>query len=178
MADRGAELPRLVQLRTAPVQRAGRGRPNGSRTMTWWGILLGLFGLLLSLSASGLPIFVCFLLANVLGVLLFMGTAGLGLFANSILDSATTEALVAVPLYVLLGELLFRTGGVTTLYRSLNRLVGAIPGRLYVIATVLAAFLGAISGSAMASVAMLGRFVYPTMIEHGCDRRLSIGTIL
>ena len=61
---------------------------------------------------------------------------------------------------------------------SLNRLIGAIPGRLYVIATVLAAFLGAVSGSAMASVAMLGRFVYPTMIERGCDRRLSISTIL
>ena len=62
--------------------------------------------------------------------------------------------------------------------QSLNRLIGAIPGRLYVIATTLAAFLGAVSGSAMASVAMLGRFVYPTMIERGCDRRLSIGTIL
>jgi tripartite ATP-independent transporter DctM subunit len=43
---------------------------------------------------------------------------------------------------------------------------------------MLAAFLGAVSGSAMASVAMLGRFIYPTMIERGCDRRLSIGTIL
>lgn len=146
--------------------------------MTWWVLLLVAFGLILTLFASGLPVFACFLLANVLGVLVLMGPAGLGLFANSILDTATTEALVAVPLYVLLGELLFRTGGITTLYASLNRLIGAIPGRLYVIATVLAAFLGAVSGSAMASVAMLGRFVYPTMIERGCDRRLSIGTIL
>ena len=146
--------------------------------MTWWALLLGAFGLILALFASGLPVFACFLLANVVGVLLLMGPAGLGLFANSILDTTTTEALVAVPLYVLLGELLFRTGGITTLYASLNRLIGAIPGRLYVIATMLAAFLGAVSGSAMASVAMLGRFVYPTMIQRGCDRRLSIGTIL
>jgi tripartite ATP-independent transporter DctM subunit len=146
--------------------------------MTWWALLLGAFGLILALFASGLPVFACFLLANVVGVLMLMGPAGLGLFANSILDTTTTEALVAVPLYVLLGELLFRTGGITTLYVSLNRLIGAIPGRLYVIATMLAAFLGAVSGSAMASVAMLGRFVYPTMIQRGCDRRLSIGTIL
>jgi tripartite ATP-independent transporter DctM subunit len=146
--------------------------------MTWWALLLCAFGLILALFASGLPVFACFLLANVVGVLFLMGPAGLGLFANSILDTTTTEALVAVPLYVLLGELLFRTGGITTLYASLNRLIGAIPGRLYVIATMLAAFLGAVSGSAMASVAMLGRFVYPTMIERGCDRRLSIGTIL
>jgi tripartite ATP-independent transporter DctM subunit len=146
--------------------------------MTWWEILLGTFGLILCLFASGLPVFACFLMANVVGTLLLMGPAGLGLFANSIFDTATTEALVAIPLYVLLGELLFRTGGITTLYGSLNRLIGAIPGRLYVIATTLAAFLGALSGSAMASVAMLGRFIYPTMIDRGCDRRLSIGTIL
>jgi tripartite ATP-independent transporter DctM subunit len=146
--------------------------------MTWWVVLLAAFGLILSLFASGLPVFACFLLANVVGVFVLMGPAGLGLFVNSILDTTTAEALVAIPLYVLLGELLFRTGGITTLYASLNRLIGTIPGRLYVIATVLAAFLGAISGSAMASVAMLGRFVYPTMIERGCDRRLSIGTIL
>ncbi|HEY1383122.1 MAG TPA: TRAP transporter large permease [Dongiaceae bacterium] len=146
--------------------------------MTWWALLLAAFGLILSLFASGLPVFACFLLANVVGVLALIGPAGLGLFVNSILDTTTTEALVAVPLYVLLGELLFCTGGITALYSSLNRLVGAIPGRLYVIATMLAAFLGAVSGSAMASVAMLGRFIYPTMIERGCDRRLSIGTIL
>lgn len=146
--------------------------------MTWWLTLLATLGLILMLFASGLPLFACFLLANVIGVLVLMGPAGLGLFANSILESTTTEAFIAIPLYVLLGELLFRTGGVTRLYGSLNRLIGAIPGRLYVVATALSAFLGALSGSAMASVAMLGRFVYPVMIERGCDRRLTIGTIL
>lgn len=146
--------------------------------MTWPVILAGTFGSILALFASGLPVFVCFLVANIVAVFLLMGPPGLGLFVSSILDSTTTEALVAIPLYVLLGELLFRTGGIATLYESLNRLIGAIPGRLYVIATALAAFLGAISGSAMASVAMLGRFVYPTMIKQGCDRRLTVGTIL
>jgi tripartite ATP-independent transporter DctM subunit len=146
--------------------------------MTWWVVLLGAFGLILALFGSGLPIFACFLLANVVGVLAIMGFAGLGLFVNSILDSATTEALVAIPLYVLLGELLFRTGGVSTLYQALDRLIGALRGRLYVIAIMLSAFLGAISGSAMASVAMLGRFVYPTMIARGCNKRLTIGTLL
>jgi tripartite ATP-independent transporter DctM subunit len=146
--------------------------------MSWAVTLLGAFGLILSLFASGLPIFACFLLANLVAVVAIMGTAGIGLFVNSILETATTEALVAIPLYVLLGELLFRTGGVGTLYQALNGLIGAIRGRLYLIAIVLSAFLGAISGSAMASIAMLGRFVYPIMIERGCNRRLTIGTIL
>jgi tripartite ATP-independent transporter DctM subunit len=146
--------------------------------MSWAVTLIGAFGLILALFASGLPVFACFLLANIAGVLFIVGWSGLGLFVNSILDTATTEALVAIPLYVLLGELLFRTGGVGTLYGALNGLIGLVRGRLYVIAILLSAFLGAISGSAMASVAMLGRFVYPTMIERGCNRRLTIGTIL
>lgn len=146
--------------------------------MSWWATLLSVFGLLLLLFATGLPIFACFMLINVVAVLMLMGVAGLGLFVNSMLETTTTEALVAIPLYVLLGELLFRAGGVSVLYQSLNQLIGAIRGRLYVIAITLAGILGAISGSAMASVAMLGRFVYPTMIERGCDRRLSIGMIL
>ncbi len=110
--------------------------------------------------------------------MLLMGPPAIGLFVNSMLDTASSEALVAVPLYMLLGELLFRTGGVEILYNALNRLIGAIRGRMYVVAIALSSCLGAISGSAMASVAMLGRFVYPTMIQRGCDRQLSIGMIL
>ncbi len=146
--------------------------------MTWWLTLAAIFGLLLVLLGSGLPIFAGFLLVNVVGAMVLMGPPAIGLFVNSMLDTASTEALVAVPLYMLLGELLFRTGGVEVLYNALNRLIGAIAGRMYVVAIALSSCLGAISGSAMASVAMLGRFVYPTMLERGCDRKLSIGMIL
>ena len=86
--------------------------------MSWWGILLSVFGLLLVLFATGLPIFACFMLVNVVAVLALMGVAGLGLFVNSMLETTTNEALVAIPLYVLLGELLFRAGGVSI---SINR---------------------------------------------------------
>ncbi len=146
--------------------------------MTWWIALAATFGLLLLLLGSGLPVFAGFLVVNLIGVLIVMGPQAIGLFVNSVLDTASTEALVAVPLYMLLGELLFRTGGVEILYSALNRLIGRLPGRLYVVAIALSAMLGAISGSAMACVAMLGRFVYPTMIAQGCDRKLSIGMIL
>jgi len=146
--------------------------------VSWSVTLLAIFGILLALLGSGLPIFAGFLLVNVVAAMLLMGPPAIGLFVNSMLDTASTEALVAVPLYMLLGELLFRTGGVEVLYNALNRLVGAIRGRMYVVAIALSSCLGAISGSAMASVAMLGRFVYPTMIQRGCDRQLSIGMIL
>ncbi len=79
--------------------------------MTWWVTLISIFGLLLALLASGLPIFAGFLLVNVAGAMVIMGPSAIGLFVNSVLDTASTEALVAIPLYMLLGELLFRTAG-------------------------------------------------------------------
>jgi tripartite ATP-independent transporter DctM subunit len=143
-----------------------------------WLLLVAGFVVVLTLLGSGLPIFIGFLLVNLIGVLILMGVPAIGLFVNSVLDTTTAEALIAVPLYVLLGELLFRSGGVEVLYTALNRLIGAIRGRLYIVAIVMSAMLGAISGASTAAVAMLGRFVYPTMLARGCDRKLSIGTIL
>lgn len=146
--------------------------------MEWWAVLGVVFATLLLLLASGLPIFVCFILINVGCVLFIIGTNGLGLFVNSMTETTLTDSLVAIPLFVLLGELMFRTGGFTRLFRALDTFIGAIPGRLYVVSVGVAAVMGAISGSALASVAILGRFVFPTMIERGCERRLSIGTVL
>lgn len=144
----------------------------------WWLTLLVMFTGLLALFASGLPVFACFMILNVASVLYLIGTNGLGLFVNSMLATSTNESLVAVPMFVLLGELMFRTGGVKILFEAFDTLIGGVRGRLYIIAVAVAAFMGAISGSTMASVSVLGRFVYPTMIERGCDRRLAIGTIL
>jgi tripartite ATP-independent transporter DctM subunit len=146
--------------------------------MIWWHILLITFGGLLLLFMSGLPVFACFMIMNVGAVLYLMGSGGLGLFVNSMLETTTAEPLVAIPMFILLGELLFRSGGVTVLFEALDRLVGAIRGRLYIVAVGTAAVLGAISGSAMAASAILGRFVYPTLVQRGCDRKLAIGTVL
>lgn len=146
--------------------------------MIWWHTLAIAFGGLLFLLMSGLPVFACFMIINVGVVLYLMGAAGLGLFVNSMFETTTSEPLVAIPMFILLGELLFRSGGVTVLFESLDRLVGAIRGRLYIVTVGTAAIIGAISGSAMASSAILGRFVYPTLVQRGCDRRLAIGTVL
>ena len=88
--------------------------------MEWWAVLGVVFATLLLLLASGLPIFVCFILINVGCVLFIIGTNGLGLFVNSMTETTLTDSLVAIPLFVLLGELMFRTGGFTRLFRALD----------------------------------------------------------
>lgn len=133
---------------------------------------------LVTLLVAGAPIFVGFLVVNVIGVLVYFGPSGFGLFANSIFSTATTDTLAAVPLFIVMGELLFRSGTMEVLFSSLDRLVGRIRGRQYVLCVLLSAILGALSGAAMAVAGLLGRSLYPAMIKRGYDPRLSAGTIL
>lgn len=134
--------------------------------------------ILVALLVGGAPIFVGFLAVNILGILYYFGPSGFGLFANSIFTTATIDALAAVPLFIVMGELLFRSGTMEVLFKSLDILVGRIRGRQYVLCILLSAILGALSGAAMAVAGMLGRALYPAMIRRGYDPRLSAGTIL
>ena len=146
--------------------------------MTWWVALSGAVGLLLILFVLNVPIFVAFLTLNLAGVFLLFGTAGFGLFTNSIYSTATSGALTAVPLFIAMGEILFRSGAMEVLFDSMDRLVGKIRGRQYVVCILLSAVLGALSGAAMAVAGLLGRSLFPAMRKRGYDTQFSAGTIL
>ena len=146
--------------------------------MDWSVILVGGLALLLAAFLTGLPIFVAFLAINVTGVLLIIGTRGFGLIANSIFETSTVVAFSAIPLFVLMGEVLNRSGSVELLFSSMDKLIGRVRGRQYVLTVCLSVIFGALSGAAMAVSAMMSRSLYPTMIARNYDRRLSIGAIL
>ncbi|WP_416898663.1 MAG: TRAP transporter large permease [Minwuia sp.] len=146
--------------------------------MEWWVTLLIAGGLLLGLFFSGIPIFLAFLLINVGGVVVFLGPNAFGMVVNSVFDTTTTATLTAIPLFVLMGEILFRSGSTNVLFDAIDSLIGRVRGRQYVLAMSLATVFGALSGSNMAVAAMMGRTVYPVMRDRGYDSRLSIGVIL
>ena len=77
-----------------------------------------------------------------------------------------------------MGEILFRSGAMEAVFNSLDRLVGRIRGRQYVLCILLSAILGALSGAAMAVAGLLGRSLLPEMLRRGYNTRLSAGTIL
>lgn len=146
--------------------------------MEWWNILLLAAGLLLGLFFSGMPIFLVFLVINVVGVIVFLGPRAFGMVVNSLFDTTTTGTLTAIPLFILMGEILFRSGSTNVLFDAADGLIGRIRGRQYALAMTLATVFGALSGSNMAVAAMMGRTVYPGMLGRGYDRKLSIGVIL
>ncbi len=135
-------------------------------------------GLLLLAMATGMPVFVAFLLVNLVGTLLLLGPAGFGMFSGSFFETGTSSSLVTIPLFILMGELLFRSKAVDVLFESIDTLVGRVRGRQYMLAILLATVFSTLSGAAMGVAAMLGRSLLPGMISRGYDSKLSIGTIL
>ncbi len=146
--------------------------------MEWWVILAVGLTLLLAAFMTGAPIFVAFLLINIAGVLILLGQPGFGLVANSIFETTNIAALSAVPLFILMGELLFRSGSIDILFDSVDKLVGKVKGRQYVLCIALSTIFGALSGAAMGVAAMMARTLFPGMLDRGYDPRMSTGAIL
>jgi tripartite ATP-independent transporter DctM subunit len=135
--------------------------------------LVALVGVLL----TGVPIYLGFLLLNGLGVWYLFGASGSGLLVNSVVDSLTSLNMTTIPLFVLMGEILFRSGAVEVVFDSVDSMIGRIRGRLYVFTIALSTVFGALCGSAVAVVAMLGRSVLPIMHKRGYDMQLSASVI-
>jgi len=146
--------------------------------MDWYTTLIFGIVILFALFLSGAPIFLAFLAAILIGIYFIIGPAGFPMFANSVLDTATTTSLASIPLFILMGELLFRSGTMDILFDSIDKLVGKVKGRQYVLVVVLSAVFGALSGVAMAVAAMLGRAIMPGMQVRGYDKKIAAGLII
>ncbi len=141
-----------------------------------YALALGLLALVAVL-LSGVPIYLGFLLLNGLGIWYLFGTSGAGLLVNSVVDSMTSSNMTTIPLFVLMGEILFRSGAVEVVFDSVDQMIGRIKGRLYIFTIALSTVFGALCGSAVAVVAMLGRSVLPIMHKRGYDVQLSASVI-
>lgn len=146
--------------------------------MEWYWFLVLTISLLVVLFTIGLPVFIAFLALNLFGLWILIGPKGYGLFVNSLYETVTSTTLTTIALFVLMGEILFRSGAIDVIFDSLDRLLGNIKGRLYYFVIALSAIFGALSGSALAVTAMLGRSALPTMQTRGYDEKISVGLIL
>jgi TRAP-type mannitol/chloroaromatic compound transport system permease large subunit len=82
--------------------------------MDWMVSLVSAILVMLILFFAGLPVFLTFLLINIAGVFVLLGTSGFGLLANSIYETSTSTTFAAVPLFIVMGEILFRSGAIDT----------------------------------------------------------------
>ncbi|HXJ53954.1 MAG TPA: TRAP transporter large permease subunit [Burkholderiales bacterium] len=147
--------------------------------MSWdaaaW-LMLGGSTLLLFL---GLPVAFSFLAINLLGAWLFLGgEAGLVQLARNSVGSVASFSLTPIPLFILMGEVLFHTGLAVKVIDGVERLIRQLPGRLAVVAVVAGTVFSAISGSTIATTAMLGSLMLPVMLARGYHPTMATGPLM
>ncbi len=127
----------------------------------------------------GLPVAFSFLVINLVGAYLWLGgEPGLAQLARNSVNSVMSFALTPIPLFVLMGEVLFHTGLAVKVIDGIERLIRQVPGRLAVVAVVAGTVFSAISGSTIATTAMLGSLMVPVMLARGYHPTLATGPVM
>ena len=127
----------------------------------------------------GMPVALTFIAVNILGAWLYMGgEPGLVQLVRSSVSSVMAFSLTPIPLFVLMGEILFHTGLAFKVIEGVERLIMRVPGRLAVVAVVAGTVFSAISGSTIATTAMLGALMLPVMLDRGYHPTIATGPIM
>lgn len=147
--------------------------------MEWYLALAVIVGLFLILLAVGMPVAFSFLFVNLIGAVLWWGgDAGLCQLIISISSSVTRFALMPVPMFILIGEVMFHSGIAPRAISALDQCVGRVPGRLSILAVLSGTIFATLSGSSVAATATLGSVLTPEMEKRGYRKPMSLGPIL
>jgi tripartite ATP-independent transporter DctM subunit len=139
--------------------------------------LLGL-AVMLALIALGMPIGFAMLLAGFVGnAYLLSFDAATHLLATSIWEQFSSYGLSVIPMFVLMGQLAFRSGVTERLYNAAYKWVGHWPGGLAATTIAASAGFSAICGSNSATAATMGVVALPEMKRYGYDRALTAGSV-
>jgi C4-dicarboxylate transporter DctM subunit len=131
--------------------------------------------LLLLILFAGLP--VAFSLGTTSVLLIAVYVLPMKIIANTIFTSLDSFVVIAIPLFVLMSQILLDGRVGDDLFGVMNAWVRHLPGGL-AIATILAcAFFAAISGSGAATAATIGMVAYPAMMARGYDKRFILGLL-
>ena len=133
---------------------------------------------ILVLLLAGVPVFTSLGIVGTLGLFLLMGLHnGLPQTAIVSLKSLDNFIILAVPMYILAGQILMSGGIGRELYDVCVKWIGHLPGGIAVATVGACAIFAAISGSSVATAATIGLIALPEMINRGYDPRLAYGVL-
>ncbi len=139
--------------------------------------VLAMFGVLFGLLAFGLWIGLTLGVTGVVLLFLFREIPLEKLIAQYTWNILTTQELLALPLFILMGELLFRTHLSKSLFKGLAPWAGLLPGRLIHVNVVGCTIFAAISGSSAATTQVVGRIALAELLKRGYSRDIAIGSL-
>jgi tripartite ATP-independent transporter DctM subunit len=147
--------------------------------MDWFTILLSVFGSLLLILATGIPVVLAFILVTFSSLYLLQGHGAI--LQQNILameSSLRTFTLLPVPLFILMGEILWQSSIATNALAAIDKWLGRVPGRLSLLTVLSGTVFSALSGSTMANTAILGKLLLPDMHRRGYHPVMSMGPIM
>ena len=145
--------------------------------MEMWLISVVLIGALALLLVAGLWIALTLLGVGWIAMTLFTDSPAGSLMATTIWGASTSWALTALPLFIWMGEILFRTRISEDMFRGLAPWMAPLPGRLMHCNVFGCGIFAAISGSSAATAATIGRITIPELLKRGYDEPMAIGSL-
>ena len=147
--------------------------------MEWSTALLLMLGGYLLLMALSLPVAFAFFGINLVGAVVFLGgDAGLMQFVRNSKAALTTVTLAPIPLFLLMGEILFHVGLAARAIEAIERLIKRVPGRLALVSIGSGTVFATLSGSTLANTAVLGSMLMPDMMKRGYHPTMAMGPIM
>jgi TRAP-type C4-dicarboxylate transport system permease large subunit len=138
-----------------------------------------MFGLLIVLMATGMPVSFTFIFICIIGAYLFWGgEAGLEQLAMSFYSSVTNYNFLPIPLFILMGDIVFTSGTGTRLIDAVDQILGKVPGRLSILAIGSGVLLGTMIGISGGSIGILGKVLVPEMERRGYAKSMTLGPIV
>lgn len=133
---------------------------------------------LLALIGFGLPIFLALGLSGLLGLYMDRGSMAFFFAPSSLFGQLNSFELIALPLFILMGNLLGATPVGASLFQAAVRWLNWLRGSLAISSVGASAMFGAVSGVSLAGVAAVGSIAVLQMLERGYSRSLAAGSVV
>ncbi|MEM1385285.1 MAG: TRAP transporter large permease subunit [Pseudomonadota bacterium] len=127
--------------------------------------------------ASGIWVAVSLTAVGFIALEFFSAAPAGSLLASTVWDSSWNWALTALPLFIWMGEILFRTRLSEDMFHGISPVVGRLPGGLLHVNVLGCGVMAAVAGSSAVTCATVGRMSVPELKRRGYDERLTIGTL-
>src|SRR5690625_1390603 len=147
--------------------------------MMWYETFALILGGTLALLGVGMPVGFALAAVTLLGILFTQGWGSPFMqYVASVKSSLSAFTLLPVPLFVLMGEILWHSKIAGRALNALDMLLGRLPGRLSLLAIASGTLFSTLSGSTMANTALLGRLLVPELSKRGYSTMMSVGPII
>ncbi|MBI5896485.1 MAG: TRAP transporter large permease subunit [Desulfobacterales bacterium] len=135
------------------------------------------FGLLVLLMALGVPLVFSFGSVAILFITVYMGFDALYLIAGTAFQQWTSPILLSIPLFILMANLLQRSGIAEDLYQMMYLWFGRVRGGLAMGTVAICAIFGAMAGISAVGTVTMGMIALPSMLKRGYSKDIAVGCI-